>query len=524
MLITKTDLVDETTLEVVRQEIIDEVKGTFLENKPIIPISSATGEGFDVLRAEILRLCDKLEERAAFGVFRYPIQRVFTQTGFGTVFTGVPFSGRARIGDVIEVVPGNERGKIRKLQAYHEDVEEVFAGHCAALNVSDLKRNDMERGMVVSSPGFTRSASNIEVELTYLPLDKDRPLKDYSEVTFHCGAAEVPAHVALLAGRKQVAPRETVFAQIRLAHPIAAWTGLRFVIRRMSPAETIGGGTILSMTDKRLRRGSEAVLAHFERRAAAIGDPAKLLRLVIEEGEGEPVGISDLCIETGLFPDEVREILKGREFDGLIEAGKDWFLFESSLAPWRERLKKEMDSLHEKLPFATWHEKAAIRSAGPKNDRAFELALQGMVDNGIFDLHQGRYRRHGYKPPLGSEDLKLAERLLAWMAETPFDSHSQNIVVSEWNLPPDTVRRVYRVLCESGEVVALPDGVFISRAAYAEAEAKLRKHFESNSTLASGHFKSIIGAARKVAIALLDHFEKTGVTYRKGNEHQLRRY
>ncbi len=525
VVVTKTDLVDEETVEIVKLDVREAVKGTFLEGKPIVPVSSLTLEGFDELKRELTALCDRIEDRAPTGFFRLPVHRAFTSKGLGTVVTGVAVSGTLRVGDEVELVPGGLRGKVRGLQSYKQDVDEVFPGPCVAVNVSDVRKDEVERGMVLAEPGYLVPKTEVEVLLRFAPVGDNRPLKDYALVNFHAGSAEAPGHVALIGGRKAVAPGETVFAQMRLLKPVVTWPGMRFILRRPTPPLTLGGGVVLSATGVRLRRKAPETLLHFERRLAALDDPAKLAACVIAEGGRRTVHLREICSETGLKEEELAPIVEKLVSGGeAIRLPDGAFTTAAALEDMEKAILDRMEELHRTNPLRLYHGKAAIRAAVEGDEQLFEAALQALAGKGLLEQSKGAWKLADYRPPLDDESRRLADRLLAWFRSSPWDAHSPNAAAADWKVEPEKLRRVYSLLVESGEVVSLPDGVYLSAAAVEEAESKLRAYLEEHGSIRSGDFKKVLGSSRKVAIAALDHFEKNGVTYRKGNEHFLRRY
>ncbi|MFA4987103.1 MAG: selenocysteine-specific translation elongation factor [Candidatus Brocadiia bacterium] len=523
--LTKCDLVDDETLQLVRMDIQSFVKGTFLENKPIIPVSAVTGQGIPELVAEIDAMSRRSVDRAARGVFRLPIQRVFSSAGFGTVVTGVPSSGKLKIGDTVEIRPGGKRGRVRGLQAYHRDVDEVIAGHSSAVNIADLHKDDVVRGMVVGTPGYLNEAADFEVHLTFLPPAPEIRLKDFAEITFHAGASEESGKIALFGGAKSLGAGEEAFAQIRLDHPVAVWPGMRFIIRRPSPADTLGGGVVLSATGVRPKRSSPEVVSFCEKRKAAVSDPEALAGLFIEEADLKPVSFDRICAETGLLPIELKPVLDAAISEGRIaEVGKGQFAAACNLSRAAELLCDSVEKLHQEKPLSFHFELSALRSSYPMEDVVFDEAIRILTRSGRIESSDGKVRKSGYAPPLSRKQVAHIERLTSELRADPYDAHKPHVVAEKWGVPAGELDEIYRVLIQQGEIVQLPDGVYLLKGAVEEAERRLRKFFESSDVLRSGDFKDIINSARKTAIALLDHFEKTGVTIRRGNEHSLRKF
>ena len=245
--LTKSDLVDRETLDIVRLEAEDFLRNSFLDRSPIVAVSSLTGAGLDELRQAMAKVGAEIPARDSAALPRLPIDRVFTMKGFGAVVTGTLVSGTVRKEDELEVFPGGQRVRVRGIEVHGEPAEQAVAGQRTALNLAGVTRQEMARGMVLATPATFHSSSRIDVALSLLPSAK--PLKDHARVHLHAYTSETIASVSLY-NKKQVAPGETCFAQLRLAEPALLLPGDRFIIRQFSPVLTIGGGLVLdAVTD-----------------------------------------------------------------------------------------------------------------------------------------------------------------------------------------------------------------------------------------------------------------------------------
>ncbi|MGH2627998.1 MAG: selenocysteine-specific translation elongation factor, partial [Anaerolineales bacterium] len=248
--VTKIDLVDPDLRELVVEDVRETVKGTFLEGAPVLPVSAATGEGIDRLRQALYDAVGRIRPRDAAGVFRMPIQRIFSSKGFGTVLTGIPVSGQVAVGDSLEVVPLGKTGRVRGIHAYQEATDLARAGHSSAVNVTDIEYREVHRGMVLAHPGYFRGTRMVEARFRYLARAA-RPIETLTAIRFHTGTAEILGRIHLLEG-KRLSPGETGFVQFRLDEPVVVAPGDRYVARLHSPMETIGGGEVLDRSRFRL--------------------------------------------------------------------------------------------------------------------------------------------------------------------------------------------------------------------------------------------------------------------------------
>ena len=250
--LTKIDMVDPELLELAREDVSAFLQGTFLESAPVFPVSSQTGEGLDALRNAIYEQNTILAPKRRSDLFRLPVDRVFTLKGHGTVVTGTLISGSAKVGDEVELLPGQRASRIRSIQTHGADVTEAAPGHRTSLNLHGLEVTDIERGDVVALPGSLFPATRWLVSLTCLS-SSPRALRHRAEIHFHHGAKEVPARLYFY-DRERLAPGETALVEVRFSTPLAGVFGDRCVIRAFSPLRTVAGGEALIPLDSAPRR------------------------------------------------------------------------------------------------------------------------------------------------------------------------------------------------------------------------------------------------------------------------------
>ena len=250
--LTKSDLVDAETLEVVTMEVAEFLAGSFLDpaTSPIIPVSSKTGAGLDQLKRELARLAAEVPAKDSSAVFRLPIDRVFTMKGFGTVVTGTLVSGTVHKEQEVEVHPTGKRLRVRGVQVHGHPAEEAIAGQRTALNLAGVETTELARGMMLTPPEMFHPVARLGVQLDLLPSAK--PLRQYARVHLHAFAAEAIARVTLLE-TKQLLPGESGFARLKLDRPLLLFPGDRFILRQYSPVITIGGGRVLDAGDPPIR-------------------------------------------------------------------------------------------------------------------------------------------------------------------------------------------------------------------------------------------------------------------------------
>jgi len=348
--VNKIDLVEGDLVELVKEEIAETVRGTFLEDAPMIPVSAQTGEGIEDLREAVESHIRGLPPRDEGGVFRMPIQRVFSARGHGTVITGVPTSGHVEPGDRLEVLPLSKSGRVRGLQAYKVTVDRARAGHSTAINLTDIDYRAVHRGMVAATPGYFRATTMVEVRLRALEGIR-APLYSQMPVRFHSGTSEEVGKLYLL-DCKSLAAGDEALAQVRLASPVVVAPGDHYVIRQESPMITLGGGEILDRSRWRLKTGKDHVIDALSRKEAALGSPEEFIASVVVEDPFQKISIEEICHRAALGKDEGKDHLDRLVERGVIRVGVGGEFFSSEgLERGGERVLDALDQAFRADPY-----------------------------------------------------------------------------------------------------------------------------------------------------------------------------
>ena len=305
--LTKIDMVDEEWLELVREDVRMFLRGTFLEDAPVVPVSSLTGAGFPELLLIIGKTADEVEEGADVGLFRLPVDRVFTIKGFGTVVTGTLVSGKVGTGEEVEISPFGLRARVRGIQVHNRTVETAEAGQRTAINLQGIDREMVERGHVLTGPGSLTASQRLDCIYRHLS-GAGRKLKNRTLVRFHTGTSEVMARMILL-DRDELEPGEECCVQLVLEAPLAAVAGDRFVVRSYSPVTTIGGGVIVDPLPAKHKRSSAGVLREFQHLAG--GEEEEKTAVILERAGIGGITEKLLVVRTGSRGRELRRRLEG---------------------------------------------------------------------------------------------------------------------------------------------------------------------------------------------------------------------
>ncbi|MEN8148340.1 MAG: selenocysteine-specific translation elongation factor [Planctomycetota bacterium] len=515
--LTKIDLVDEDLLELACEDVRELTAGTFLEDAPIVRVSSETGEGIDALRDEVVAALESAEPKTPEGIFRVPVQRSFTKPGHGTVITGVPLSGTVRVGDTLEIVPGGDRVRVRALQAYHEDVQEARAGHRTALKLSDVAWRDVRRGDVVAEPGFLTEANLVSARFTHLPR-RNRALVSNTPIRFHTGTAEVLGRLFLLTDRK-LAPGEEGLVQLRLDRAVVFGPGDRFVLRSPSPQVTLGGGRVIGASDVKISAGRSRLVNRVRRRERALADPESTVLFHLAEAGLVPTFRKDLVRLVMRRMDEIRPILDRFVADGRVVAIGEKLIDGDAVKAGRKKLVEQLDRFHRKEPLMAAAARTRIRDSLGVDDAVLDLLVSG--EPSVEPVDGGRLRRAGYAPALSVEQSARLAKLEGILSEAPFATPRENELPGMIGATPDETSRLLEILFDDGRAVRLAAGVVLSGEALARAKETISTFIRENGPLGPADLKATLGMSRKYSIPLLEWLDSARFTMRQGDRRIL---
>src|ERR1700678_360317 len=304
VVITKSDLVDADVLGLVRLEIEDFVRSSFLDGAPIVSVSSRTGSGLEALKENLLHLAQSVPARNSEQHFRLPVDRSFAMKGFGTVVTGTLISGAAHVEDEIELYPTGKRLRIRGLHSGGKQIGRAVAGQRTAVNLAGIEHGDIKRGMVLAPVGLFEPAKRIDARVTVLASAK--ALKNRTQVHFHQGAADVVAEFVLIGPKNAIAPEDSAFAQLRFDEKTFVLPGDHFILRQFSPVETVAGGIVLDIQAER-HKAKDLTVAPVVKALALRNQEGVVLAM----GELNARGLTttEILARTGWTPGQIHEAI-----------------------------------------------------------------------------------------------------------------------------------------------------------------------------------------------------------------------
>lgn len=522
--LTKIDLVDGELVDLAEEDVRETVAGTFLDGAPIFRISAITGEGVESFKDALFQSAGEVEPRPADGVFRMPIQRVFSSKGFGTIVTGIPVSGTVEVGDTLEVLPGGMKGKVRGIQAYKQKTTKARAGHSTAINLADVSHKEVRRGCIAAMPGYFRAMRMVGARLTLLS-DLDRSLKDRTPVRLHTGTAEVVGEAVLL-DAAELGPGETGLIQLRLEEPVICAPGDPFILRLASPLITLGGGKILEESRHRLKRFKGFVLDELGRQESSLSTPSELLDVILARSGESLHGAQDLAVEIKRPLDETRELLAGLASRGsVVEEAKSqkWIhieCLESALGKLRAGLE-------------SWFAQNPLRDVAPVRELRTEVGYEPGFLTFLLEEEQGRggieleaggkVRVAGREVALDDSKRELVEKIEARLGEAAFQPPSQADLAADFAIGEPELAKVLEMLVDMERLVPLKNGLFLTDEVAQRARKAVTENCERNGQLVIPELRDVLGTSRKYLIPLLERLDLEGLTLRQGGNRVLKK-
>jgi selenocysteine-specific elongation factor len=516
--ITKKDLVDDDMVELVTEEVKELAKGRFIEGAPIIPVSAVTGENIDLLREQIRRNATDIAERSNEGIFRLPVDRVFTIKGFGTIVTGTCISGNVRVGEEAEVYPAGKRARIRTVQAYHEDVKEAGAGQRVALNLQGIEKQEIERGAIIGRPETLLLASRIDASLRYLKLPF-KPIKNNSILRFHIATEQVEARLILL-DRDELEPGDEAFVQFVFFEPIVVLPGDRYILRGSYAIQTLGGGTVLDIAPGRHKRLSGGLDGVYD--LLRNGSLRQRGEYHIEKGGYKGVSRDRLAMLLGVGRDVVDGMATDPANSRWVKAvGKTLIRAERFLA-YKRLLTALLDEFHAKNPLKIGISREELRTRLPEAEpHVFQAALEGLVGEGVAEIEKDRVKRRsaGQKP----DQSRLEAQILGILDKSGLTPPAASEIAEELQVKEEHVRDLFGKLVYEGKVVKVKGGdMHFSRISIEELKKIVKEHLSLKKEMSPTDLKAVLGLSRKYMIPLLEYLDEIKLTIRVGDKRVLR--
>ena len=522
VILTKMDLIDRELLELVREEITEAVKNTFLKDAPVMAVSSMTGEGILELISVLDDLSKKVEERSSKGLFRMPIDRVFIMKGFGTVVTGTVISGKIAVGETLEILPSGKEGKIRNIQVYNQSVEQSEAGQRAAINIQGIEVSDINRGDVLARPHSLTPTRIVDAYLEYLP-GAQRPLRNRSIQRFHIGTSLATASIYLI-DRDELSPGEGGFVQLRLDRPIVALPQDRFVLRGSSIIQTIGGGTILDTHPEKHKRFSVKVVSDLTLLRDGSGEEV-LGQHILHSGVGG-VSLGDLLKRVAMPPDEIQSILRRKiEEKGLVLIDPDRLkvMDVSHYQNLKEMVLTQLSEFHTRFHMKSGLSKEELRTKLPSEVdlRLFQILINEMIRSGMIILEKDKLRLPQHQVS-SSDERGLAKKVEEAILKGNLQPPSPKELADDWSEEEKAIQAIFDHLVHEGILVKIKSGFYFHHTHFEKLREELIRYLKANKEITTPQFKEMTGASRKYVIPLIEYFDQVKLTLRLGDKRVLR--
>lgn len=514
--ITKTDMVeDEDWLLMVEEEIRELTKGTFLEDCAIHKVSSVTKEGLKALRKDIIEMAKTVEERRHEpALMRFPVDRVFIIEGFGTVVTGTLKEGSVKVGDELEIYPQNMKTKVRNIQVHGEKVEQAFAGQRVAMNLLNVKKEEIHRGDIIARPDALQTTMMVDVELELFK-SADRVLKSDSRVHLSHGPAEIIAKVVLL-DKEVLEPGEKAYAQLRLEEETALKKDDRFIVRFYSPVITIGGGVVLDALPPKHKRYKPEILDALDQKS--VGDEKTVVEQTLLENKVQMLNERELTSKLGFTKAQWHDNVEKLIDEGQALRLSEDMVFHVDTIKWIEEWAQEiLDRYHEKNPLIEGMPKEEFRHrlsmyARINDDKIRDLLIDYMLREDVMKDLTTRIEMADFEIEVDEKQQEKIQKTEEAFKKNRFEFPTVEEIMKN---VPGIDRHILEALVAQGKLVKLTDEYWIHRDLLEEAKTFTLNTIDEQGVIALGDFRDHFDTSRKYAIMVLDYFDSKGWTVLK---------
>jgi selenocysteine-specific elongation factor len=520
VVLTKCDLVDEELREIAAMEARELVAGSFLENAPVIEVSTKTGAGLRALKDALAEIARGTPPRSETGRFRLPVDRVFSMKGFGTVVTGTIQSGSVGQDDEVEILPRGLEVRVRGLQVHGDKEARASAGQRAALNLPGIEVSDLSRGDALVERGWFQPTHMLDCEIEVLA-SSPIPVKDLTRVHLHLGTAQVLARARVLGGRKAIAPGESGLAQLRLEAPIVAARGDRFILRRYSPLETIAGGAVLDAYPEKHSVASRDASLKVE--ALRGSDAATIAALFVDESGPSGVSEIDLGRRLAVGASELEKI-QGALLKGggavLVSKSPRVLIAKGVVEEMGKRLDAALRAFQKKNPLLGGMPKSELREKAGAGAPAevFDLILGRLEEAKRLRIVKDLVSTFDHRINLSEDETSARDLLVERYQKAGVRPQALEEIASETKLDRKLLDRVQRVLLKDGTLVSISEGMVFHKDSLARLKESVRSCKSQRERIDVAFFKEMAGVTRKHAIPLLEWLDRERVTQRSGNE------
>jgi selenocysteine-specific elongation factor len=493
-----------------------------LEDSPVLPFSSVTGQGLDELRRTIAVQLQSYRKEAGNGYFRLPVDRVFVLQGHGLIVTGTALSGVVKTGDHVRALPGGQIFRVRSLQVHNQAVELASRGQRVALNLSGQEKVALERGHVICDERLTRASDRFDAFLEVRPA-ANKGIKNHQRIRLHLGTAERMGKLILLEDREKAEPKQSVYCQVVLTEPLLVMREDRFIVRDETAQRTLGGGVVIQPWAKRHRKSEEGLSQRLS--LLRSGDASQLLTTFLEETDEFAAPVGPIFEFLNSTEEEAAEwITRTPDLIGFKTEREQLFTTATKWRRLKEEIVKILEGFHATHPLAPGMDMEELRGKLPYNmpvklfrDLIEIIAHEQAIarDGSFVRVPAHRVRMNAEEESLSSE----VQRILARNPESPPDLKQ---VEKDLGAGRGKLAEVVRVLEREGKIVRVTTDLAFASSYIDKVRVDLYKYLSTHGEITAAAFRDLIGSSRKYAIGLLEYFDRTGVTTRVGDIRRLR--
>jgi selenocysteine-specific elongation factor len=511
--LTKSDAVDADTLEVVRLEVEDFVRGSFLDSaqSPMVAVSSLTGSGLDELKSALANVASDVAAKDSAALVRLPIDRVFTMKGFGTVVTGTLVAGTIRKSDeeVLELFPARKRVRVRGVQVHGATAESAIAGQRTALNLAGVSTEDLARGMTLATADTFRSTSRVDALLSLLPSAK--PLKDGARVHFHAYTSEMIAE-ARLYGTKQLKPGDESYAQLRFAEPMLLLPGDRFIVRQFSPVVTIGGGVVLDASPLTRKQRAEHAIAFLK--IMRDGSVEQMLAARVARRGAVGLRLVDVPGEMNIWP---ADAIKLGAKAGMLYFNQT-LISPAAYAEAKSDVLQALKKFQDANPLVAGMSKEELRDRANLGPEVFYSVLGKLAEEKKLEVAGELVNLAGRGVVMKDEEAESKKIIEQAFASAGLKVPSLKEVLAGLKVDKIRAQKIVTLLLRDKVLIKVSEELVFHQSALMDLRHKIAALKVSEPKIDVARFKDMTGVSRKYAIPLLEYLDRERVTRRVGDE------
>jgi selenocysteine-specific elongation factor len=519
--ITKADLVSAARIAEVDEEIQILTLGTLLENSPVVAVSSATGEGLPQLKQLISQSVKSLEKPAPSGYFRLPVDRAFVLQGHGVVVTGTARSGEIRTGDRVRCLPGDQIFRVRSLQVHGQPVEVAGWGQRVALNLTGPDSAEVARGHVICHEKISLASNRFDAYLEVRPAAR-KGIKNHQNVRVHLGTAERLGKVIILGERDNIEPKQSAYCQLTLTEPILALSGDHFILRDETAQRTLAGGMVINPWARRHKRADDL---HNKLEVLHRGDITQLTEAFIEESEAFALPLESIYQFLNCREELIRSSIdKMKNIRSVSAEGEKVYTTERKWQRLKEQITKILKDFHATHPLIPGMDMEELRGklAYELSPKVFRVVVDGLISERLIAKEENLLRLSQHELRLGGQDKLLMERIKKLLGEQELAPPELKQIEKDAAVPRAKLIEVLRLLERERAIVKVATDLYFLSSCVDKVRNVLSRHLTEKGEISAAAFRDLLGSSRKYTIALLEYFDREGLTLRIGDIRRLK--